>query len=227
MRALMKILLLMLSLCAWLAAQQRRTTEMERAIEEFKIQTRVFSAGADSPQPRASTCMPQWHGRVFENFRNDALDAVPHEIRQRNADKAVLRRNQFGFNIGGPLIIPRLAHGRKSFVSLSYEGVHERISRTYLRTIPTLAERSGDYSAVVDQAGALLPIFDPSSTRPNEMFNSASPVSFENLQYLRDPFPKNRISQTRLDDVARKIVSYYPQPNAAAGPFFQNNYFVN
>src|SRR5262249_34674706 len=146
---------------------------------------------------------------------------------QRGGDKAVLRRNQFGFNIAGPLIIPKLAHVRKTFVSLSYEGVRERVSRTHLRTIPTLAERSGDYSAVVDQAGALLPIFDPWSTRPNEAFNPARPVSVENLQYLRDPFPENRISATRLDDVARKIASYYPQPNAAAGPFFQNNYFIN
>src|SRR5262249_11759703 len=216
---------LILGLCAWAAAQQRQTTEMERAIEEFKIQTRALSAGADSPQPRGSALRPQWHGRVFENFRNDALDAVPHEIRQRGGDKAVLRRNQFGFNIAGPLIIPKLAHVRKTFVSLSYEGVRERVSRTHLRTIPTLAERSGDYSAVVDQAGALLPIFDPLSTRPNEAFNPARPVSVENLQYLRDPFPENRISATRLDDVARKIASYYPQPNAAAGPFFQNNYF--
>src|SRR5262249_45220503 len=89
------------------------------------------------------------------------------------------------------------------------------------------AERSGDHSSVVDQAGALLPIFDPASTRPNEAFNPASPVSFANLHYLRDPFPENRISQARLDDVARKIASHYPQPNAAAGPFFQNNYFIN
>ncbi|HTM47746.1 MAG TPA: hypothetical protein VL285_03655 [Bryobacteraceae bacterium] len=200
---------------------------MERAVEEFKIQTRALGPGAGSPQAGGASFRPQWHGRIFENFRNDALDAMPHEVRQRGSDKAILRRNQFGFNIAGPLWIPKLARARRSFVLLSYEGVRERISRTYLRTVPTLAERAGDYSAVVDQAGSLLPVFDPAGTRPNEAFDPARPVSVENLQYLRDPFPGNRIPNARLDEVSRKIVSYYPPPNAAAGPFFQNNYFVN
>ena len=108
--------------------------------------------------------------------------------------KAILRRNQFGFNIAGPLVIPQMVRARKSFISLFYERVRDRISRTYLRTIPTLAERAGDYSAVVDQAGNPLPIFDPASTRPNEAFDPARPVSVGNLQYLRDPFPENRIT---------------------------------
>ena len=51
---------------------------------------------------------PLWHGRIFENFRTDALDAVPHEVRQRGSGKAILRRNQFGFNIAGPLLIPKI-----------------------------------------------------------------------------------------------------------------------
>src|SRR5947208_14891197 len=167
----MRILLITVGLCAWGSAQQMRTTEMERAIEEFKIQTRTLGLGAGSPQPGGTALKPLWHGRIFENFRNDALDAVPHEIRQRGADKAILRRNQFGFNIAGPLVIPKLVRARRSFISLSYQAVRERISRTYLRTIPTLAERAGDYSAVVDQTGNLLPIFDPASTRPSETFD--------------------------------------------------------
>src|SRR5678815_4102867 len=133
----MRILLLIVVLCACGVAQQKRPTEMERAIEEFKIQTRTLGLGAGSPQVGGTSFRPQWHGRVFENFRNDTLDAVPHEVRQRGSDKAILRRNQFGFNIAGPLPIPRLVRARKSFVSLSYEGVRERISRTYLRTVPT------------------------------------------------------------------------------------------
>ena len=73
----MRILLLTVVLCAWGVAQQKRTTEMERAVEEFKIQTRTLGAG--SPQPGGTALKPLWHGRIFENFRNDALDAVPHE----------------------------------------------------------------------------------------------------------------------------------------------------
>lgn len=70
--------------------------EMNSAIEEFKAQTRSLGLRADSP-PKAGRHSPlmDWHGRMFENFRNDALDAVPHEIRQNGGHKGLLRRNQF------------------------------------------------------------------------------------------------------------------------------------
>ena len=88
-------------------AQQRpapRASDMDRAVEEFKTQTRNLGLRTDSPrQTNANGGGLQWHGRVFEYFRNDVLDAVPHEIRQRGGDKSLLRRNQFGFNIAGPV----------------------------------------------------------------------------------------------------------------------------
>jgi hypothetical protein len=90
-----------------------------------------------------------------------------------------------------------------------------------------MQERTGDWGHVVDQAGNLLPIYDPLSTRPNPEYDPSRPVSKENLQYLRDAFPNNRIPAGRLDPVARKALQYYPVPNASAGPFFRNNYFIN
>jgi hypothetical protein len=206
------------------------TSEIQRAIEEFKRQTKTLGLRPDAPVKNGERAgvRSAWHGRVYENFRNDVLDAVRHEIRQRGGAKNVLRRNQFGFNVAGPLVIPKLYNrGRNSFFSLSYEGVRERISRTYLNTIPTPQERTGDYSTTVDQAGNLLPVFDPASTRSNPAYDPARPVSAENLQYLRDQFPGNRIPASRLDPEAQRALALYPQPNTAVGPFFRNNYFVN
>jgi hypothetical protein len=201
---------------------------MASAVEEFKLQTRNLGMRADSPQRHARDPFRDWHGRVFENFRNDALDAVPHEIRQNGGDKGLLRRNQFGFNVAGPVLVPRVIEGRSTtYFSLSYEGVRENIARTYLETIPTLAQRTGDYSDVVDAAGAVLPIYDPQTTRPNPAYDPTQPVSTSNLQYLRDPFPGNRIPTSRLDPVALKALEYYPPPNTDIGPFFRNNYFIN
>ncbi len=176
------VVLCLFAAAAW--AQQKPAGEMERAVEEFKIQTRNLGLRPDSPAKSRQARGPgqSWHGRVYENFRNDALDAVPHEVSQRGANKALLRRNQFGFNVAGPAIVPRLVSGKSTFFSLSYEGVRERISRTSLRTIPAAPERTGDYSAVVDQAGSLLPIYDPATTRANPNFDPAQPVSTENLQ---------------------------------------------
>ena len=222
-------LALWVCLAAGVVAQEKPAKEMDRAVEEFKIETRNLGLRADSPMRtrRAAAPAQSWHGRVYENFRNDFLDAVPHEIVQRGGSKSLLRRNQFGFNVAGPVVVPRLVHpGANTWFSLSYEGVRERISRSNLFTIPTLAERTGDFSPVVDQAGSPLPIFDPASTRPNPAFDPSQPVSTENLQYLRDPFPDNRIPAGRLDPVAQKALSFYPSPNASVGPFFRNNYFV-
>src|SRR5688572_15252619 len=87
-------------------AQTTRTSDLQRAAEEFKIQTRNLGLRADSPASarRKSASRPKYRGRVFENLRNDILDATPHELRQRGSDKNLLRRNQFGFNLAGPVI---------------------------------------------------------------------------------------------------------------------------
>jgi hypothetical protein len=216
----------------YVLAQQRPTTtatEIERAIEEFKVQTKTYGLRADSPPGKGQNggVRSAWHGRIYENFRNDFLDAIRHEIRQRGGDKNLLRRNQFGFNVGGPVVLPKLNVGRNTFFSLSYEGVRERISRTYLNTIPTTQERTGDYSTIVDQAGNILPIFDPESTRINPRYDPSQPVSLDNLQYAREQFPENRIPASRLDPAAQRALELYPQPNTAVGPFFRNNFFVN
>jgi len=201
---------------------------MNSAIEEFKIQTRNLGLRADSPAKSGHSPLLDWHGRLFENFRNDALDAIPHEIRQNGGNKDLLRRNQFGFNVAGPVVIPRLINGHgNTYFSLSYEGVRENIDRTYLQTIPTVAQRTGDYSDVVDAAGNVLPIYDPATTSPNPAYDPSQPVSTSNLQYLRNPFPGNRIPATRLDPVSLKALQYYPLPNTDIGPFFQNNYFID
>jgi len=212
-----------------LAQPQAPKTELEKAVEEFKIQTRNLGIRPDSPARtrRHAGGKMAWHGRIFENWRNDFLDAVPHEIVQRGGDKSLLRRNQFGFNVAGPVWIPRLYHGgRNTYFSLSYEGVREGISRSYLKTVATDGEREGDFSKTVDQAGLFLPIYDPNSTRPTPEYDPGREVSLENLQYLRDPFPGNRIPSPRIDTVARKVLEYYPRANASAGPFDRNNYFI-
>lgn len=211
-------------------ASPQPSTELTRAVEEFKIQTRNLGIRSDSPasaKARLRGSQAKWHGRVFENFRNDFLDAVPHEIKQRGGSKSLLRRNQFGFNLAGPLAVPKLWAGfPNTWFSVSYEGTRERISRSSLRTIATAPERSGDFSATVDSAGNPLTVYDWRTTHGNPSFDPAQPVSLENLQYVRQPFPSNTIPTALLDPVGQKSLAYYPLPNTDVGPFFRNNYFV-
>ncbi len=212
-------------------AQQRNPpSEVQKAVEEFRVQARALGLTGDGSSQQVKTARSsrgRWHGRLFHNFRNDFLDATPHEVAQRGGEKNILRRNQFGVNVSGPVVIPKLYDGgRATFFTFTYEGMREKIGRSSLRTIPRLEERSGDWSGTVDNAGVLLPIYDPGTTSPNPAYNPAQDVSTENLQYNRLPFPDNRIPTARLDSVARNALSYYPAPNSNAGPFFRNNYFV-
>lgn len=179
-------------------------------------------------QPRTAGRTGSWHGRVFEYFRNDALDAVPHEVVQRGGQRNLLRRNQFGFTVNGPVVLPKLLDQRgKSFFTFSYEGTRERVGHSYLTTLPTAQRRLGDFSDLVDRAGRPLAIYDPASTRRNPAHVPSRPVGSGNLEYERLPFPANRIPLTRIDPVARKAASFYPPANTSVGPFLRNNYWAN
>ncbi|GIU75061.1 MAG: hypothetical protein KatS3mg004_2148 [Bryobacteraceae bacterium] len=224
------LLPILTSVLVCVRAQEPARPALEQAAEEFRRLTREMGLRPDSPRRATHGAGPRWsafHGRLYHNFRNDILDAVPHEIRQRGGTKNLLRRNQFGFSVSGPVVIPKLYDGsRRTFFSLNYEGVRERIARSSLRTVAIEPERRGDFSLTVDQSGAPLPIYDPATVRANPLYNPALPVSAENAEFLKDPFPANRIPEARQDPVARRALDYYPLPNANAGPFFRNNYFI-
>ena len=172
--------------------------------------------------------MSTWHGRVFEYLRNDVLDAVPHEVVQRGGERNLRRRNQFGFTVNGPVVLPKIYNGRgASFFTFSYEGTRERVGRSYLYTIPTAQQRLADFSDLVNRAGHPRTVYDPESTRRNAMHDPAERVSRSNLEYERDAFPNNRIPETRTDRVAQAANQVYPEPNTSVGPFLRNNYWTN
>jgi len=204
--------------------------ELQVAVEEFRRLTSqdatAISEGSVRTS-RGSNAGGGWHGRLYENFRNDFLDAVPHEVVQNNGEKGLLRRNQFGFNVSGPVLIPKVYDGAgATFFSFSFEGMRESIGRSQLGTVATMAERTGDFSQVVDSSGRPLIIYDPTTTSLNPNYDPTQPISQSNLQYNRMPFPGNQIEPGLLDPVAQQALSYYPEPNTAIGPYFQNNYFV-
>ena len=179
-------------------------------------------------QVKAAGKQNSYTGRLYEYFRNNALDALPHEVRQRGGSKSLLQRNQFGFTLSGPIRLPKIYDGRgKTFFSVSYEGTIERIAQSYLFTVPTAPQRGGNFSDYVDNAGQPVKIYDPATTRPNPAFDPKQAISESNLQYLRDPFPNNAIPINRIDPIVRALLPQYPTPNVAIGPFLQNNYAVN
>src|SRR2546421_2327059 len=133
-------------------------------VQEFKADNSTFSAeyGRNSGTivnilTRSGT--NDWHGELFEFLRNDALDARNFfDIR-----KPPFKRNQFGFALGGPIMLPRFGEGgprfgyngkNKTFFFFSYEGLRQRQGLTLNADVPTDAQRaSATNPTVLKQIG--------------------------------------------------------------------------
>jgi len=82
----------------------------------------------------------------------------------------------------------------------SWEQIHSEVPFVQLYTLPTEAERRGDFSKTVTASGAPVTIYDPLTTR------------LVNGRYIRDPFPGNMIPANRMDPVALNILTHVPLP---------------
>ena len=98
------------------------------AIQEFKVQTSDFSAefgrsGAAILNATIKSGTNDFHGTLWEFFRNDVLDAADFFENAGNIKKGALQQNQFGVAAGGPVVIPHVFNGRnKLFIFGDYEG---------------------------------------------------------------------------------------------------------
>lgn len=106
------------------------------AIEEFKTSSGAFSAeygratgGAINLATKSGT--NQFHGTLFEFFRNDKLDATSFFSNVSGLKKANLRHNQYGGNLGGPIVRDKL------FFFFNYEGARIRRGRTITGNVAT------------------------------------------------------------------------------------------
>ncbi len=176
-------------------------------ILEFKIQTNLF--GAEQGRSSGVTVnvvtksgTNQLHGTAFEFVRNNAFDAR-NFFNARGTQQPKYRQNQFGGSLGGPVI------HNKIFFFGDYEGFRKlQGTNTDVNTVPTLAERQGNFSAV-------RPIYDPASLLPSSGTASG---------YIRAQFPGNIIPPSRFDSVTSRLIQGYPVPTV---PGLANNQFTN
>ena len=115
------------------------------AIEEFRVQTGNFSAeygfsAGTNINVQLKSGTNQFHGSAFEFIRNDAVDARNY-FRVTPLRKNILRQNQFGATIGGPI------YRNKTFFFFSYEGLRSTAETPSLAFVLTPAQRNGDFSA--------------------------------------------------------------------------------
>jgi len=225
-----------------------QTAPSVEALTEFKVTTATptaqyghTSGGVESFTTKSGT--NRFHGSVFELFRNEALNAYSWnddfdnaKIRQSNVGcgtttpctplkpKPRDRQNDFGGALGGPVIIPHLYNGRdRTFFFFSWEQYRNRRGLTNsLQTLPTDAERNGDFSALL---GAGLTV-DPNNPSSAPIINPCNgqqvlrgqifdPSTTQTVggRTCRLPFPNNQIPS--LSGVAQNVLGFVPSTNLA------------
>ena len=195
------------------------------AVEEFKVMTTVYDAqygrtggGIINVSSKSGTNL--YHGTAYEFLKRPGLNANTFSNNAKGLERQNTGLDQWGFTIGGPVRIPKLYNGRdKTFFYFSGEAYHEDLHfpNESITSVPTVAQKSGDFSRTFDNSGRLMPIYDPLTGRQ------------EGANWVRDPFPGNRIPSNRINPSAAKIISLYPDPNSTTpgSPDWQNNFVLS
>ena len=194
------------------------------ALGEVRVSTFEFSAasGRDVSTFQAFTKggTNQYHGEGFENFENGALNAWNAYTKittPPGTRKAVLQKNRFGGNFGGPIWIPKIFRGKdRLFFFVNYEQLHQNSfgSLTTAR-VPTAAERQGDFSAVLQRfnGSSQYQLWNPFSTTIDAKGNSR-----------RTPVPNNILSSVApVNPSAQGVLSLLPMPNGYYNPANPNS----
>ncbi len=127
-----------------------------------------------------------FHGAGYEYFQGDALDARSF-FDDLSLPKNPRKRNQYGVELDGPLMIPGLYDGRnKTFFMGAFEGIRSETRTSPIVSVPTALMRQGNFSEIATQ------IRNP---------------------FTGQPFAGNIIPQEMLSPIAQRILNYYPLPN--------------
>ncbi len=175
-------------------------------IREFKVLTSGYSAeyGRTSGgfvNVIVDSGTRQYHGGVYEYFRNEKLNANNFFNNLRGTPRPRDRYNQFGAKLGGPVRLPWLYDGsERTFFFFNYEGQRRKRPSTQISSIPDEAFRGGDFSR------SPVPVMDPLTGRS---------------------FDGNRIPRERQDRAAARIMGLLPAPNSPGSLDAASNRRIN
>jgi hypothetical protein len=195
-------------------------------VQEFKIQTNAFTSQYGFSSGNVINVVTksgsnEFHGDAYEFYRNSNADA---RYFFNNGKQPAFTRNQFGGTIGGPI------RKDKTYFFAYYEGLRQATPATYVGTMPTSAERGGDFSALLggptgqtDALGRAIlsgAIYNPFSTRQITagQVDPVTGLTATSTGYIRDPFTGNIIPPGLMDTIAKSIAagSYWPNPTSNA-----------
>ena len=179
------------------------------AVEQFQVETSgtgVEFNGQGSENYTIKSGTGSFHGSGFEYLRNTVLDARGFFP----AIRPVEHQNEFGATIGGPII------KKKLFFFFSYDGWRYRVtSPTQLVSIPTLKERSGDFTELG------VNIYDPVSTVCVAGVCTRTQFSDPTRATAGNPLGLNIIPAARISSISKVYQSLLPAPSSTG---IANNY---
>jgi hypothetical protein len=183
------------------------------AIQEYRVETQntpatYQSSGAGAISLVTKSGTNKFHGDAFVYVRPNNFAANDYFLKanqlssgQANAPLG-FHRYQEGGSIGGPILHDKL------FFFADYEGTQQELVQTGYSTVPTAAERKGDFSA--------------------DSFTIYNPLAPDLPNGQRQPFPGNKIPKQDLNPIAQNYNPHFPLPNTAGiGPYRLNNYFAS
>jgi hypothetical protein len=184
------------------------------AIAEFKVSTNSQTAEFgrnDGAQIQVITKSgtQQFHGDGYWFKRGEFMNANTYTNNFGGIQRQIYRYLDAGFTLGGPIYIPKLLNRNKDklFGFMSQEWNHNIIPGTLHQiTVPTAAQRTGDFSNTRDAAGVLQTIYDP-GTR-----STANPQG--------TPFANNQIPQSQFSPYGSSILNWLPLPNTVGQPSY-------
>ena len=105
------------------------------------------------------------HGAVYEYHRNRVLNANTWNANRAGQGRGPFIWNQPGATVNGPVYIPKVYDGRnKTFFLFSWEAIKQNLPNVNLDTVPTPANRAGDFSSLHQTNGSPITIYDPLTT---------------------------------------------------------------
>jgi hypothetical protein len=187
-----------------------------------QVKTEIFGADASFGHTGGGTVNQitksgtnKFHGTAYLFNQTSALESRNYFLRRSGLLLPVGRFNQYGLTTGGPVWVPKVLDGRnKLFYFFAYEGIKDSYPETVITTVPTAAERSGDFSQLLS-VGTNYQIYNPYSGVVN-----GSRIS-------RQPLANNIIPSSLLSSVAKNYLQYYPLPNSPGNKDGANNYTAN
>jgi len=147
----------------------------------------------------------QIHGQMSFTLTNSALNAKPFSLNGLDIPQAAYAQSRFSVIVGGPLVLGKVVKDPKTQFFFTYFGNRGRAPELFTETVPTAAERSGDFSQATQSLGA------SDTSAPVKIFQPGTNTQFAN----------NTIATSMLNPIALSLLHFYPLPNE---PGNANNY---